>query len=60
MVYLGKKIWRDAHFGMTWKGFFIRNKYDSGYVEVSTEKDIVVSDGNYDRIKIGNLSTMEN
>ncbi len=54
------KIWRDAHFGMTWKGFFIKNKYGTGYVEISSEKDIVVSDGIYDRLKIGNLGNTNN
>lgn len=54
------KIWRDAQFGMTWKGFFIKNKYGTGYVEISSEKDIVVSDGIYDRLKIGNLGNTNN
>lgn len=48
-------IWKDANFGLTWKGFFLKNKYGAGQVEISSEKDIVVSDGIYDRIQIGKI-----
>ncbi len=48
-------IWKDASFGLTWKGFFLKNKYGKGQVEISSEKDIVVSDGTYDRIQIGKI-----
>lgn len=35
-------IWDNASFGMTWKGFFMKNKDDKGWVEVSSENDIAV------------------
>jgi hypothetical protein len=40
-----EKIWDNASFALTWKGFLLRNKYGSGYVSISSEEDIVVSDG---------------
>lgn len=51
-------IWDNAKFGMTWKGFFVKNKSDSGQVEISSENDIRVTSGtsNTERIKIGRLS----
>lgn len=55
-----EEIWNDAKFGLTWKGFFLKNKYGAGAVEISSEKDIVVNDGANDRIRIGNLGTVEN
>ena len=50
------QIWNDASFGLTWKGFFLKNKYGAGLVEISSEKDINISDGTNDRIRIGKLS----
>lgn len=38
------QIWEDAKFGMTWNGFFIKNKYNSYSVEVSSTDDIRVID----------------
>lgn len=35
-------IWNDAKFGMTWNGFFVKNKYGGHYVEVSSTDDIRV------------------
>ena len=40
---------------MTWRGFFIKNKYGPGWVEVSSENDFAVYDGITQRIKLGNL-----
>jgi len=44
---------------MTWKGFFVKNKYGDHYVEISSENDIAVVDtsGNsaIDRVKIGKI-----
>ena len=52
-------IWDKATFGMTWKGFFIKNKYGTHYLEVSSTEDIQIVDtsGNTDivRVKIGDL-----
>lgn len=54
-----EQIWDDAKFGMTWKGFFVKNKYGDHYVEVSSENDIAVVDTSgpsaIDRVKIGKL-----
>ena len=52
-----EKIWRDAQFGMTWNGFFVKNKYGTHYVEVSSANDIqVVKNDGTARLKIGKLS----
>lgn len=44
-----------AKFGLTWDGFFLKNGNDSGQIEISSDKDITVSAGGYDRIKIGKI-----
>lgn len=60
------KIWRDALFGMTWKGFFLKNKSAdrNQQIEISTEKDICVSktikDEVVDKIRIGQIATKDN
>lgn len=60
------KIWRDALFGMTWKGFFLKNKSadKNQQIEISTEKDICVSktidDKIIDKIRIGQITTKDN
>lgn len=52
-------IWNTANFGMTWKGFFIKNRADNGWVEVSSENDVSVFSKNennsIERIKIGRI-----
>ena len=48
-------IWDDAKFGMTWKGFFVKNKYGTHSVEVSSTDDIRVMSQNTELIKIGKL-----
>lgn len=52
-------IWDDAKFGLTWKGLFVKNKYGSHYVEVSSTDDIRVmknnSPQNIEVIKIGRI-----
>lgn len=60
------KIWNDASFGMTWKGFFLKNKSadKDQQIEISTEKDICVSktikDKVVDKIRIGQITTKDN
>lgn len=54
------EIWNTAKFGLTWKGFFLKNKYGNGYVSISSDDDFVVYDGNQKRIKIGNIGTTNN
>ena len=50
-------IWEDASYGMTWKGFFMKNRYGEGYVEISSENDFrVMASPTNERIKIGKLS----
>ena len=48
-------IWRDAKFGMTWNGFFIKNKYGTHSVEISSTDDIRVMKQNIEMIKIGRI-----
>ena len=58
-----EEIWETGKFGLTWKGFFMKNKYGDGYVAISSEEDFVVNDGNkninegkgVNRIKIGKI-----
>ncbi len=52
-----EEIFDDAKFGLTWDGFFMKNKYGNGYVTISSSDDLLVSDGTNDRIKIGNIGT---
>jgi hypothetical protein len=60
------KIWHDALFGMTWKGFFLKNRSadKNQQIEISTEKDICVSKtikGKViDKIRIGQITTKDN
>ncbi len=60
------KIWHDALFGMTWKGFFLKNKSadKNQQIEISTEKDICVSktidNKVIDKIRIGQITTKDN
>ena len=53
-------IWETGKFGLTWKGFFMKNKYGNGYVSISSIDDFVVNDGTRNRIKIGNIGTQDN
>lgn len=57
-------IWNNANFGMTWNGFFLKNKGDGVRVEVSTEKDIAVikekDNDSIEKIKIGRFTNDEN
>ena len=49
----------NAHFGVTWDGFFIKNSYTNGYVSLSSDNDFQVIrniDGQeVEKIKIGAL-----
>ena len=33
---------KDANFGITWDGFFIKNSYDDGYVSITSDDDFQV------------------
>ena len=50
-----EKIWANATFALTWKGFMLKNKYDVGYVSIDSENDFQVNDGSVSRIQIGNI-----
>lgn len=54
-----KDIWDTANFGLTWNGFFIKNRENDGWVEISSEEDIAVFKGTsedaVEKIKIGRL-----
>ena len=55
-------IWEDAKFGMTWDGFFVKNKYSGYSVEVSSTNDIRIvttpqSGEGVELIKIGALNS---
>ena len=52
----------NAHFAVTWDGFFIRNSYeDGGRVSITSDDDFQVIDGNnIERIKIGSLGIDQN
>lgn len=49
------EVWEHANFGLTWEGFFLKNKYGAGTIEISSDKDINVNDGIVDRIRIGKI-----
>lgn len=55
------KIWNEANFGLTWKGFFLKSKgTDNQQIEISTTNDICVTKDEIERIKIGRIgSTIE-
>jgi len=55
-----EQIWNDAKFGMTWKGFFLKNKYETHSLEVSSTDDIRVMRENTELIKIGKLDPNNN
>ena len=49
----------NAHFGLTWDGFFIKNNYTNGYVSISSDNDFQVirniNGQKIEKIKIGAL-----
>lgn len=52
------KIWNDASFGLTWKGFFLKSKgTDNQQIEISTTNDICVTKDEIERIKIGRIGS---
>ena len=46
----------QASFGLTWDGFFIKNKYRDGYVSISSTDDFQVVANGIERIKIGKFN----
>lgn len=49
-------IKNQASFGLTWDGFFIKNKYRDGYVSISSTDDFQVVANGIERIKIGKFN----
>lgn len=52
-----QNIYDNAKFGMTWSRFFMKNNSENGSVEISTDEDFQVKAGEYERVKIGRLSS---
>ena len=48
-----EKIWNEANFALTWKGFMLKN--DDGSVRITSDQDIQVLSGEIERIKIGRI-----
>ena len=51
-----KDVWDHAVFGLTWKGFFLKDVTNGGSTEISTDHDIVIKGQNGDRVVIGRLN----
>ena len=47
------KIWENANYALTWKGFMLKN--DDGSVRITSDKDIQVLYDEQERIKIGRI-----
>ena len=52
-VYGEDKIWANAKYALTWKGFMLKN--DDGSVRITSTDDIQVFNGGQERIKIGRI-----
>lgn len=50
-----QEIYDKANFGMTWNRFFMKNNKGTGSIEISTDKDIQIKEGENERIKIGRI-----
>lgn len=54
-----EEVKNKAHFAVTWDGFFIKNRYTDGRVEITTDNDFrviqTISNIDHERIKIGAL-----
>lgn len=56
------QIWEDGRFGLTWDGFFLKNKDGNQQIEISTKNDICITTPDkvdetktIEKIKIGRL-----
>lgn len=49
------QIYEDANFGLTWSKFFMKSRNGDKSIEISTDKDIIVSSAGIDRIVIGRV-----
>lgn len=48
-------IWQTAKYALTWKGFMLRT--NKGSVKISSDEDIQVFSGDFERIKIGEIGS---
>lgn len=49
-------IWDTAQFGLTWRGFFLKNRYGDGWVEISNEEDFrIMRSSDNEVVRIGRL-----
>lgn len=49
-------IWNNSNFGLTWRGFFLRNQNANTSFEISTDNDLIIKNGNVNRLQIGRLN----
>ena len=54
------EIYNESSFGLTWTKFFMKSQNGNKKIEISTERDIIVNDGNTDRIIIGRVDGIDN
>lgn len=53
-------VYENANFGLTWSKFFLKNTSGGNQIEISTDRDIVVSANGLDRIIIGRVDPVYN
>lgn len=51
-----EQIWDIASFGLTWNGFFLKNRDGIHLVEISNQNDFRITQNGKERVKIGKLS----
>ena len=55
-----QQVKENADFGLTWSGFFLKNKNSNSIFEISTENDLIITNNGQKRIQIGRLSDYDN
>ncbi len=53
-------IWRQARFGLTWNGFFLKSGDSTSTFEISTTNDLIITNNGNVRIQIGRLGSSYN
>lgn len=53
-----QKIWDNAQFALTWKGFMLKSDGNGGYISISSDNDFQVFANENERIKIGRLDSV--
>ena len=49
------KIWANANFALTWKGFLLKSSEDSGYISISSDNHFQIFSEGTERVHIGKL-----